>query len=790
MSAWLEGGRPAILAALATACDKIDKQARAGMQSFPTNDRMFAGMLTIRKELQARDCKHTELLDEIQALKSRAAEAGRLKQENESLKAEIHRLRDGREEDRLSSPKKRTILGELSPNKSASGQHASSCKIQSSDEASDAATKYTKLFTEAKMLKAKHEGTLEKLRDCRAALRKRNDALKEWAKFADGQQQTIQKLRARLKSLSIPTDGVSMEQTRRPGDTAPAGEETLASITPQKPNPLSSCEDERPISPTLFAKPYRITTPTSPKRVLSEPPPRIKADGIFGDLPDDVTFEGGAAPADDVALPPHLDHSAQRSLVTFKAEQSSDAPVFLSTRPVRKRKHEEGPEGGRLRSIKSEHSSSSSPEITAELDHFSPAKSIDFEEEVHVPTPRKRRALRRGVPGSLDADSDASPQRRTVGIPRPEAHRLLSGPDKSHACSHGDIGLKPPSHWSSTFSKSTLSHISRSVVKNNKLGSTTPYISPLTLGVMDLADDGEASSTSIQRPVAKGRLDALLNNSPSANIISRINRDISRRLEATRPVSCQNDDDAARLPPPRLWVPANNTKLRDSATTAMIGHRSGISPSSMPTVVRDRGPKRPSILRDDMPRGRSATREEVPLRDRPIERLRPEDFRPNPKYNDGLTYVYDEVVRGKEARAALSGCTDLKCCGKTFRRFAEAEKEAVGSSVTTRAEDVSLMERYLGDQAWELGAMAREEKDETWLLAKTWELANKFGKHRQRYSRMPTPPGFWNVDFPSTQERAEERRQAEEIRTALVHERYREAMRRSGSWLFRDEEPR
>lgn len=193
-----------------------------------------------------------------------------------------------------------------------------------------------------------------------------------------------------------------------------------------------------------------------------------------------------------------------------------------------------------------------------------------------------------------------------------------------------------------------------------------------------------------------------------------------------------------------------------------------------------------------MPRGRSATRDETPLRDRPVDGLRPEDFKPNPLYNEGVTFVYDEVVRGK-ARAALAGCTDLNCCGKTFRKFAEAQRraaEASGAVVTFRAEDISLMEKYLGDQAWRLGTMTQKERDETWLLAKTWELANRFGKHRQRYSRMPTPPGFWNVEFPNTQERAEERRQADEIRKALVDERYREARRGGGSWLFRDEDPR
>lgn len=755
---------------------------------------MLRYLLTPWQELEARDRERNELLDELQALKRRTTDVDRLQQENESLKDEIRRLREGRADERPSL-EKRTILGELSPNKAANKQHASSYNVQSSNEALDATAKYTKLFTEAKMLKAKHEDALEKLRDCRSVLRKRTDALNRWANIADLRQQTIQKLKARLKSLPASADGVSTVQVDRSGNTVSADEEVLVSVVPKKPSSLSSCEDGPSLSPTPLVK-NNVITSTSPKRVLSEPPPQTEADGIFGDIPDDMTFDDETASADDVDSSPHLDHLAEQSLVTAKAEQSPDTPVFVSARPVRKRKHEkEDPEGGRLQSIKSEHGSSSDLEVIAESSRFSPANSIDFEEEVHIPTPRKRRALSRGTPGSLDNDPDGLPQRGTAGTTRPETPISLSGPDKPRTPSHIGVGLTSPSYQATALRQGTFLHMSWSVsaVKTGKLASTASHTSPLTQGVMDLAEDGEASSDSVYRPVVKGRLDALLNNSPPVNVPSPIDRAASRKVKTSRPVSFhdgEHSDDARLLSSSRRWPPAETSKSRESTTTAMLGHGSGIALSSLPTVVRDRGSKRPSILRDDMPRGRLATREEVPIRDRPIERLRPEDFKPNPKYNDGLTYVYDEVVRGKEARAALSGCTDLKCCGKTFRQFAEAEKKTVGSSVATRAEDISLMERYLGDQAWKLGSMSREEKDETWLLAKTWELANKFGKHRQRYSRMPTPPGFWNVDFPSTQERAEERRQAEKIRSALVLERYREAMRCGGTWLFRDEEPR
>ena len=83
--------------------------------------------------------------------------------------------------------------------------------------------------------------------------------------------------------------------------------------------------------------------------------------------------------------------------------------------------------------------------------------------------------------------------------------------------------------------------------------------------------------------------------------------------------------------------------------------------------------------------------------------------------------------------------------------------------------------------------LSRAEKDEIWVEAKAWELAKKHGKHRHRYGRMQSPPGFWRTDFPDTQEIAEERREVETREKQQVRERYREAMRPGGRWIFRDE---
>ncbi|KXX81919.1 hypothetical protein MMYC01_201139 [Madurella mycetomatis] len=119
--------------------------------------------------------------------------------------------------------------------------------------------------------------------------------------------------------------------------------------------------------------------------------------------------------------------------------------------------------------------------------------------------------------------------------------------------------------------------------------------------------------------------------------------------------------------------------------------------------------------------------------------------------------------------------------------MAESELTAGGPSILSRAADQEMLENYLGDEAYRLIGMVREEQQELWLKAKTQDLADRYGRHRHRYARRPSPPGYWNPDFPSTQEIEKSKTEAEKMERAVVEERWREAMRGGGRWLFRDE---
>lgn len=173
--------------------------------------------------------------------------------------------------------------------------------------------------------------------------------------------------------------------------------------------------------------------------------------------------------------------------------------------------------------------------------------------------------------------------------------------------------------------------------------------------------------------------------------------------------------------------------------------------------------------------------EDEPLRERRWQTLSLEDFRINPKFM-GTDYAFSETFRGREARRCLPGCTRPECCGNTFRKAVE-----MGAARTNKT-DEEVLEAFLGRNHRQIMAAYSADKRKDMLVqAHAQALANLYGKHRHAYERPRTPPGFWRTDMPTTQEAEEDRARAHEIYLQKVEERWREAMRDGGRWLFRDE---
>ncbi|KAH0541864.1 hypothetical protein FGG08_003669 [Glutinoglossum americanum] len=185
------------------------------------------------------------------------------------------------------------------------------------------------------------------------------------------------------------------------------------------------------------------------------------------------------------------------------------------------------------------------------------------------------------------------------------------------------------------------------------------------------------------------------------------------------------------------------------------------------------------------------------LRDRPLQSLTLGDFKINPNYIRGSDFAFTETVRDQDQRKCLPGCIRPTCCGGTFRKALELggipisgpskTKLLWNSSQEQEDEEQALLEDFVGDDRHLLHELTPEARCELVIQARTKQFADKHGRHRQAFERRATPPGFWRADMPTSQELEQDREEAERREKEVVEERYKEARRGKGKWIFRDE---
>ncbi|EXJ61088.1 hypothetical protein A1O7_05241 [Cladophialophora yegresii CBS 114405] len=170
------------------------------------------------------------------------------------------------------------------------------------------------------------------------------------------------------------------------------------------------------------------------------------------------------------------------------------------------------------------------------------------------------------------------------------------------------------------------------------------------------------------------------------------------------------------------------------------------------------------------------------LRRRPLHGLNLSDFRVNPKYASGSDYPFREVIRDKEARKCLPGCNKAECCGASFKAL------AMTLPPDPKLSENDLLLEFLGPGS-ELKISGLTPLARTNLVheARAKRLANAYGRmHRANFEPPSSPPAFWNVDIPSTQEQEAIRGPARAKEREKVEKRYQEALK-GGRWLFADE---
>jgi len=446
---------------------------------------------------------------------------------------------------------------------------------------------------------------------------------------------------------------------------------------------------------------------------------------------DEAHCQETADDTNDAELPKLPPPPATGFQMAIKQEPPSDDVVVISERGLRKRKVQDDQDETEppARRMKSEHGVSSDPVVTREVTTFLPQESMDFDAgPTAFPTPRRQRF--QGAEAYLNRDSD-----NEEGEAEDTSSRVpLDGAAR---------GNKPSG---TACAREELLHGIADVVE--EITGLPPR---------KAAEVANSAQRKQERPQSHTN-NVAIEPEPGVPRLTNQARDYNRDpfeldLVALRVLRERQEKQGK---PPKAPIEAPFPKPKDS-------------------IPISRPPKNKNPAKDGT------------LRQRQMADLRMEDFKINPKFNNGHTHAYEEVVRDKASRAELPGCIDPNCCGKQFRAMAQSELESGGIAILSREDDIKLLESYLGDEAYRLIGMKIEDRRKLWLEAKTRDLANKYGRHRARFVRRPSPPGYWNPDFPSTQEVADNREEGRRIERRMIEDRWKEAMRGGGMWLFRDE---
>ena len=136
-----------------------------------------------------------------------------------------------------------------------------------------------------------------------------------------------------------------------------------------------------------------------------------------------------------------------------------------------------------------------------------------------------------------------------------------------------------------------------------------------------------------------------------------------------------------------------------------------------------------------------------------------EDFVINPENNQGLSHAFNDVVRGKDARKSLDATSCPNCAKVSSLKYLNNWKFYPLHGDCDGACAGAILGNHRGDQH-----------------------IQQVSKHRGVWPSEPVPPGFWNSNFPTEEQLAQDREEAERRKTERVRQIAEEAARGNGRW--------
>ncbi|KAK5628589.1 hypothetical protein RRF57_004304 [Xylaria bambusicola] len=748
-------GKSVLLEALGDACDRINSSFKTDFDSY-VQDKLL------------------NLTAELDTLRHKVSQVSLLEEENVKLRNEVTALKEACQERNyapITTNQKADIRTPLAPR----SINRPNSKQPSKDDIKSLTL--SDLQTEYLRIEKKYAKLHEKYSDLHNALNKSNDLLRErtamyhqWVDHAKQLGEQSLKRAQRIKKLEAKLTEACQEPLNRSlssdGGSVDTGMESSipTTIHPQQPRQLDKA------TTFLVHAPQRL--PAAPARIKNarrRSPSVVSSVGgnnsLASTLGTSNIFESNEGV---VCLPPlPRDHETTEREEHIKSEPSSDTPVVVSEHSVRKRKHDSsnGSDKPAPRRVKIE----SSPEFQsiAESRRFT-QESVDFDTEYRrVETPRKHTKHQR--PHNVqfnnndynnvdvqDHDCTASIMPH-INTDQRNNQKLANGLFSRNSTVNGSAQLQGkanPAQPSHSTNQAFPPRLNTTVSSRNGESSVSRGLASLA----EIEYQTETVTSSISKPELREALWDIYLTRPRSN---------KEMIHDGR-----SSNIYLQLPKKRELPFGKDGRKREGSTPKTRSDIPGptFDPNNQDgnlEAITSRAEKR---------------KIEAPLRQIPKSRLRLDDFRINPRANEGYNYAFTDVVRRKDDRTCLQGCVKENCCGHKFRALAQALR------ANTRPDEFhGLLESYLGDDYHRLSTMSKAEIEALWVEAKMRDLANASGKHRHRYPRMSTPPGFWRTDFPSTQEGEEYNEEAAKLELDIIDERYKEAMRPGGLWVFRDE---
>lgn len=493
------------------------------------------------------------------------------------------------------------------------------------------------------------------------------------------------------------------------------------------------------------------------------------------------------------------DINGERCIETFIIKDEDDQPVTSSKRSLSPRSSKDvGAQDYGERQRKLSNASSRAPQQAHnKIGDANPRRSTSpsFSKYTAPALPKSPTSAYptpttgRRPPPHAPLDRRATEERRT-GLRRSPA---ILQPTDLNAHILPRTNSKPPNHKLSNLS-SRRDRGAAQVPALAEDGENSPSISNKPRARQsDLMMPSDKSS---KVPDAHHRLGTLLNEpSPEKSLLGAQagNPNLPRALKSMRtPVARSDPHEGPKGPSTPLSMQADirvaeratgsKTSLKQGQGFKILSdQKSKSAQAATKQSIRNlpsREPPPADPPTDDQP-------EQEPLRARPLHRLRISDFKLNPAHCD---YAYHESVRKHDEKQSLSGCTDRNCLRcKDIRKFVESSGYARTPGQDPEQTDQRLLLEYLGGDKRRLERLSAEERKELLLQAKTKQFADRFGKHRQHFGRAKSPVGFWEVDFPTTQEHERNGEEVGRREREKVEEMYWEAMRKGGRWVFADE---